>query len=159
MFHNAHHFTIQNSTFINVGEDYNVNNIHPNAQIIESVPSRTPASTYRTDLPVRRLALPCADPCKSFISLLVVIQQAFEPIGSIINEYGMFSVLQDLRDIITAAPHLERLWHLTGAHHSRFFGSRVIEERIEICTPHLQKAVDEIHRYQEGLRFTLIGPI
>lgn len=166
MFYKAHGFTIENSTFNNIAGDQHIStvtNTYHNAQIIEIASSRMTvhgSDTGSTAI-LPGLALPTSEPFKSFISLVIEIQRALLPIGSFISEPSLFKPLEDdLLMIIKSAAHLGRLLEIVNnSDYREFFGSAIMKKMFETYMTPLQKATDEIRRYREGLKFTLIGPI
>lgn len=159
MFYRASNFTIQNSTVNDIAGNQVTNTYH-NSQIITIESLRSGRSTI--DPSVGLPTLPTSEPFKSFIALAVEVQRALFPIGSIVNEPGVFDPLKDdLMLIIKSAAFLSRILELVqgNPYFPSLFGGDTMKTRCPVYSESLKRSLDEIRRYQEGLRFTLIGPI
>ncbi|KAL4255596.1 hypothetical protein AB1N83_012802 [Pleurotus pulmonarius] len=165
MFFKAHDFTIKDSTFNDIAGDQHittVTNTYHNSQII-AIPSSQPATRALTTVtPIQdAIPLPTSEPFSSFISLVIEIQHALSPIGLLVDEPGLFRPLEDdLLVLVKSAAFLGRTLEIlksTGI--ASLFGAKTMANRLAMYTIPLQKAVGEIRRYQDGLKFTLIGPI
>ncbi|KAF4607698.1 hypothetical protein EYR40_000033 [Pleurotus pulmonarius] len=159
MFYHASDFTIRNSTFNDVAGNQVINTYH-NSQIINLESSQSGSS--RIGPSNGTAMLPTFEPFKGFVELAVEIQRALFPIVSIINEPSVFDPLKgDLMLIIKSAAFLSRLLELVqgNPYFPSLFGGDTIETRCLMYSQSLKRSLDEIRRYQEGLKFTLIGPI
>ncbi|KAF4602894.1 hypothetical protein EYR38_003298 [Pleurotus pulmonarius] len=159
MFYHASDFTIQNSTFNDVAGNQVINTYH-NSQIIKIASSQSGSS--RIDPSNGSTILPTFEPFKGFVELAVEVQRALFPIVSIIDEPSVFDPLKDdLMLIIKSASFLSRVLELVqgNPYFPSLFGGDTIETRCFMYSQSLKRSLDEIRRYQEGLKFTLIGPI
>ncbi|KAF7439735.1 hypothetical protein PC9H_000071 [Pleurotus ostreatus] len=165
MFFKAHDFTIKDSTFNDIAGDQHittVTNTYHHSQIVAIPSSQTATPALTSITPIQdAIPLPTSEPFSSFISLVIEIQRALSPIGLLVDEMGLFRPLEDdLLVLIKSAAFLGRTLEIlksTGI--ASLFGAKTMANRLAMYTIPLQKAVGEIRRYQDGLKFTLIGPI
>lgn len=161
MFYRASNFTIQNGAFNDIAGNQVINTYH-NPQIVTIESSRGGRCTVDPSLTTESISLPTSEPFKSFVALAVDVQRALFPIGYIVNEPGVFDPLKDdLMLIIKSAAFLSRILELVqgNPYFPSLFGGDMMKTRCFMYSESLKRSLDEIRRYREGLKFTLIGPI
>ncbi|KAJ8701123.1 hypothetical protein PTI98_004080 [Pleurotus ostreatus] len=161
MFYRASNFDVQNGAFNDIAGNQVINTYH-NPQIVTIESSRGGRCTVDPSLTTESISLPTSEPFKSFVALAVDVQRALFPIGYIVNEPGVFDPLKDdLMLIIKSAAFLSRNLELVqgNPYFPSLFGGDMMKTRCFMYSESLKRSLDEIRRYHDGLKFTLIVPI
>ncbi|KAJ8507678.1 hypothetical protein ONZ45_g9964 [Pleurotus djamor] len=121
-------------------------------------PSITQKSAFAQALP---FSLPTKEPYATFLDLIVHIQTTLHPIEMIVDEAHLFSSLnEELSGVLVTTALLGRLVETVDSTLlEALVWHRRIADRVRRYTGLLRVVSTEIHRYRDGLKQTIIGPI